>query len=121
MNKIFYILFLLLLFSCSRNKNEQLYIGYIEQFELLTALNDSISQKRINYYSDLMNDLRNNPRKFQPWFNKVNIVKTKSDSLINEIEDIKKRILSDQNASKIDLEGINNSRSRISKDEQNQL
>ncbi len=121
MRKIFYIFLLLLLFSCSNSKNEQLYIEYIEQFELLTAFNDYIIQKNVNRLTYLMNDLTRNPKKYKPWVDEINIVKTKSDSVFNEIEGIKIRILSDKNVTRFKLEEIKNSRNRISKIERNKL
>lgn len=121
MRKIFYIFLFLLLFSCSNSKNEQLYIEYIEQFRLMTALSDTIIERNVNHLTYLMNDLTRNPYIFKIWMDEINIVKSKSDSVFNEIEDIKIRILSDQNVTRFKLGGIKNSRNRISKKERNNL
>jgi len=93
MKQIIFITIVLFLFSSCNTKKNDLYIEYIKRFDEMIQFQEKQNHQILNSLDHYMNDLiYGNPRKIKPWYDRATDVNSKTESLIEYIEEIKLEI-----------------------------
>ena len=116
MKKIIFILLISIIFSCANEKDSEIYIEYINRYNEMIEFEKKQSNQRILYLEEMVKNIivgRHN--QIIPWLENIKKVKSQTDIVIDEIEQIKNAICKNDSINLTDLNKIKRRNYKIKK------